>query len=280
MGGSATIYYAKINLNSSHIFDIYDERIEMTSIMQKLFDSISKGIENTRIDVMNDIETYRATYKFEEIEKDENLCIYGSLIKISNIYVNQRDNNNKPIKVAVKNEETIKFYLDLNKEALAFHTTQRFGYSEFIEAMQRLLNTSINGKYGSEDEYYNFKVCLKRSNLKMDSIKEELRNITSIKSIKIDLIPPNPDDHILEEIRRNGEEKLNYLKGGNVTYKSTFLKSESSSGIILDSDIVKDELEEAVNIHSKISEEECLGNGYVQIEATSNEGYTLSLIHI
>ena len=49
------IIYAKINLNSSHIFDIYDERIEMTSIMQKLFDSISKGIENTRIDVMNDI---------------------------------------------------------------------------------------------------------------------------------------------------------------------------------------------------------------------------------
>lgn len=277
MGNSVTLYYGKVNLNSSHIFEVYDEKLNITDVLKKLYSSIQDNIKHTRIDMVDDIETYRATYIFDDIEKDiDTMSIYGKVIKKSNLYANQRDEQNRPIKVAVPNEECIQFYFDVMKEAMVFYTTQRFGYNDFIYAMQMLLSESINKMYGSDEEYYNFDVSLKRSNLSMDTLKEELKEIKNIESLRIDIIPPNPDDEILEEIKRNGEKKLDDLKEGNVTYKSTFLQSKSSTGIVLDSSIVEEEIDSAIHMHSKISDDKTLDNGYVQVEATSKDGYTYS----
>lgn len=277
MSNSVTLYYAKVNLNSSHIFEVYDEKIDIKEILRKLYNSIQNNVEHTRIDTVEGIETYRATYLFDNVEKSiDNISIYGRLIKKSNIYANQRDEKNKPVKVAVPNEENIQFYFDVMKEAIVFNTTQRFGYNEFIEAMQILLSASINKIYGYEDEYYNFNVSLKRSNLNMDTLEKELEDLKNIESLRIDVIPPNPDDEVLQQIQRNGEAKLEDLKEGNLTYKSTFLQSKSGTGIVLNSNIVKKELEDAIYIHSKISADKCLENGYVQVEATSKDGYTYS----
>lgn len=278
MSSSTTLYFAKVNLNSSHIFEIYDKSYELKDILEKLYNSISKDIIHKRIDEYDGIETYRAIYSFEDIQKnDQEKYIYGTVVKKSDIYANQRDQNNKPIKVAVENEEYIKFYFDVLQETIVFHTTNRFGYMEFIEAISRLINTSINNVYGNdEDEYYNFEVSLRRCNLNLLNIKEELKKLEYVETLRIDIIPPNPDPDILEEIRKNGEERLEYLKSGNVTYKSTLLQSKSSTGIVLDSDIVNEELDEAVNLHSKLSSEEALNKGYVQVEAVSREGSTYS----
>ncbi|CEQ14861.1 hypothetical protein [Paraclostridium sordellii] len=277
MSSSTTLYYAKVNLNSSHIFDVYDQVCSLEDVLKKLYNSISKGIAHKRVDEYNGVETYRANYSFENIEKNEDeVYIYGTVVKKSDIYANQRDKDDKPIKVPVENEEYIKFYFDVLNETIVFHTTNRFGYMEFIEAISILLNTSINNVYGNEDECYHFDVSLKRCNLNIEDIKEELKRLKYVETLKIDIIPPNPDPDILDEIRKNGEERLEYLKNGNVTYKSTLLQSKSSTGIVLDSDIVNKELDEAVNLHSKLSSEDALNKGYIQVEAVSREGGTYS----
>lgn len=121
MSENVTMYYAKINLNSSQIFDVYDGKIELIDILKMLTDSISEDIKHTRVVMKNNVQIYKATYRFEEIEKDNNnLYVYGALIKESNLYVNQRNRNNKRIKVPVLNEERIQFFMDLKREAIAY----------------------------------------------------------------------------------------------------------------------------------------------------------------
>jgi hypothetical protein len=277
MSTSTTLYYAKVNLNSSHIFEVYDKVYELKDILMKLYESVSDNLKHERVDTYQGEEIYKAIYAFENIRKLENeFCIYGELTKSAPVFVKQRDNQNKLVKVAVDNEESVKFFFDVIKETVVFYTSNRFGYVEIIEALQRLINTCINEKYGGDDEFYHFNVSLIRGNLNIDNIKSELNKLKNIESIKIDIIPPNPDPSILEEIQKNGEKRLNDLKNGNVTYKSTLLQSKSSTGIVLNSEIVNTELNEAINLHTKLSSEEALSKGYVQVEATSTEGRTYS----
>lgn len=273
---SITLYFSKINLNS-HIFDVYEDRKKLDSILKELFLNIKENItytqKETRYDQNNEEFTYEAYFKFNLITKMNDNTIVGNVIKTSNLFVNEVDEKTGEIKkIPVENSELIPFYFDVFNEIVAFYTTNRFGYNVFNNAFKELLNKSMS----TNEEEFNFEVSLLKMGLSVNELQTQLKNIGKLETLKIEIIPPNPDDELLDAIQQNGEEVLNDIKSGNVTHKSTIFTSTAPGGLNLDAKIIKQELEGMDKIHSKLSSETAIKNGYVTVDATNKKGRTFS----
>lgn len=270
-----TVYYAKINLRS-HILEVYNENSDLDLILKKLIDSIKNGITYSYSNTYKGKESNCINYKFASIKKlneDYNYAIVGKIIKEDYIYAKQRDEFGKRKKVRVKNEEEINFYFDVLNEVVAFHTTKRFGRKQFLVGMKNLINKSIN--MNKSDEKYLFDIVLLRASINLDYIKEELSKIGDIKVLKINTIPPNPNRSLLKKIRQNGDkakEHLSEMNAGNLTGESILFESDAPGGMKLDAPIIQEKLNRVESLHSELSSEEAIKNGYVKVMAESKAG--------
>lgn len=276
---SVTLYFSKVNINS-HIFNVYDDKSELNRILMELYFYIQEGNEyireESRINDNGEMYIYNAKYKFNTIEKfDGDLAdtIVGTIMKDYPVFVNEKDPTSGKIrKVAVDNVEVIEFFFDVLNETVAFHTTQRFGYQEFNIALQGLLNFSMS----TNEEEYNFEVALLKEGLSVKDIKQELKKIGRLETLRITIIPPNPDDDLLDSIHNNGERYLSSIKAGNVTQRSILFTSKATQGLNIDADVMEEELNKIQEIHSELSSEEAVTNGYVTVEAISKQGRTFT----
>lgn len=272
---SVTLYFSKININS-HIYNVYEDKKELKRILDLVYLKIKDGVEYKReaqkYQENGETYLYDANYKFSNIHKlDGELkgTIVGTIIKNSKLFINEVDEKTGKIKKkAVPNSEVIDFYFDVHNEIVAFHTTNRFGYQEFNLAFKHLLNISTS----EPDEEYNFEVSLLKKGLNVKDIKKELKNIGKLEMLKIEIIPPNPDDGLLDNIQKNGEKYLNSIKAGNITNTSTIFISKTQKGLNLDAKVIEEELEMINKIHPRLSSEEATQNGYVTVEATNKNG--------
>lgn len=272
---SITLYFLKVNINS-HIFNVYENKDEFDRIIKLLYNSIKDDIEykreEKRMDEDGDVHPYEASYKFNSIEKYEgelNYTITGNIVKKTQIYIKEIDEHTGIIrKRPVDNSEVVRFHFDLHKEIVAFHRTNRFGFSDFNLAFKYLLNNSVQGL----NEEYHFEVSLLKQGLDVQEIKKQLKEIGDLETLKIEIIPPNPDDELLDNIQENGEEYLTSIKAGNVTQTSILFTSKAPQGLNLESGIIKNELEKIDKIHSKLSSEEATRKGYVNVEASNKNG--------
>lgn len=273
---SVVLFFSKVNLNSDHIFFVYDEKVQLTEILNRLYASINEDVEYVREDlraVEGDKKIrYSATYRFNYIEKlegDFGHSIVGKIIKEAPLFFNKMDNGTGRLnKEAVDNAEIIDFYFDVHKEIVVFHTTNRFGHQEFNQAFGELLSICMT----TPEEVFYFDVSLYKEGLSVSDLKQQLKSIGNLESLRIDIIPPNPDDELLDKIEKNGEKYLNEIKAGNVTSTSILFNSKSSHGLNLEAEIIEEQLKKIGNIHSQLSSEEAIQKGYVQVEATSTDG--------
>lgn len=276
---SITLYFSKVSLNS-HIYEVYEKKLDLNSVLKELYLNIREGVEyvNEGLRIKEDGETYLydASYSFNFIEKaggELTDTVTGSVIKSAKLFINDIDEKTGKIKKRpIENKEAINFYFDVYNEIVVFHTTNRFGYKEFNSAFKELLNKCMS----NEDETYNFEVDLVKQGLNVQDIKEQLYNIGSLQYLKIEVIPPNPDDDLLREIQENGEEYLGDLKAGNVTEKSILFTSSAPQGLNINSKIINKEIEGINNIHSKLSSKEATKLGYVNVEAMNQNGRVYS----
>ncbi|MDM5336370.1 hypothetical protein QUF84_03870 [Fictibacillus enclensis] len=275
---SVTLYFSKVSLNS-HIFEIYEEKIELKSVLKTLYLSMKEGIEyiNEGLRIKEDGEKflYDASYRFNFIEKPDGEfkdTVMGSVIKTAKIFINDIGNDGQMIKRAIDNKEIINFYFDVYKEIVVFHTTNRFGYKEFNMAFKELLNKCMS----SHDIKYNFEMGLIKKGLNVQEIKQQLSSIGRLEYLKIEVIPPNPDDELLKGIQENGEEYFEGMKAGNVTEKSILFTSLAPEGLNINSEIINKELEGIDKIHSKLSSDEATKMDYVSVEAKNQNGRVFS----
>ncbi|WPC42381.1 DUF4747 domain-containing protein [Clostridium sp. JS66] len=276
---SVTLYFSKININS-HIFDIYDNPSRLKEILNLLMVNINNDIKyeknEIRYDESGDVHEYNASYKFSSIEKlgDElDNVIVGNVIKTSNLFINKVNEKTGHVKkVPVENNEVIRFCFDIFNEKVAFYTTNRFGYVEFNDAFRELINISME----EYEDSYSFEAFILRKGLNIEEIRSELKSIGRIETLKIEIIPPNPNEDLLNQIYNNGEKFLQSAKAGNVTSRSILFTSKAPNGLLLDSSIVKDEIDQIENIHSRLSSEEAISKGYATVEAVSKSGRTYS----
>ncbi|MCF8010942.1 MAG: hypothetical protein K9L17_10320 [Clostridiales bacterium] len=272
---SITLYFSKVNINS-HIFDIYKDPKKLNKILDllliKIKDNIKHRRENLRLKEDGENYYYDAIYRFNNINKLDvsfNYSIVGSIIKDSVLFANNVDEKSgELVKVPVDNSEIIRFYYDIYRETIVFYTTNRFGYNEFNLAFKELLNECIS----NAEEKYNFEVSLKREGLDITEIESELRSLGYLESLKIEIIPPNPDDEFLEDIQERGDGYLESLKEGNVTSRSILFTSKATDGLNLNSNDIKIEINRINDIQSMLSAKDAIAKGYASVEAENKAG--------
>jgi len=269
---SITLYFSKININS-HILEVYEDKKKRDEILKLVFLNLKEGIsykkENLKYIENGETYTYNADYKLNKIIKMNDNTIVGNVIKTSYLFANKiNEETGEVTKIPIENSEMIEFFFDVYKEVIVYYRTNRFGYTEFPEAFKEFINICMSSK----QEEYNFEVSVLREGLKVEDIEKELKRIGRLETLKIEIIPPNPDDELLDGIQENGEEFITGVKEGNVTYTSTAFESKDSRGLNLDAKIIKKELNKINNIHSKLTDEKATRNGYVTVEATNKNG--------
>lgn len=265
------MYYAKVNLNS-HIHELHNKKITIQEVMENVEKNFHEGlIYEKDIPVLNP-ETKEFSHETHEFKVREIFSvgkreITGRIGKESLVYVNQENNEKELVRKSVNNIEIVNFYWDMDNEIIMFHTRTRFGHKEFVDSFQHFLNEATKKGKG-----YKFEVSLMTDNISLENVKQNLKSLKAIKYIEISIIPPNPDDDILEEIEINKEDYLERYDEGNITKKISILESSGRKGLNVDSQILDENFKEISSIHSGLKIETSLNRGYVKIKAIDSRG--------
>ena len=273
---SKTLYFAKININDANIFRIYNNTISINEIMEKLFDGIDNGITfNRKIRYKKNGQEHieEQDFIFTSINKyseEEPKVLVGNIVKTSKIYINKvNKTTGEKFTTPVDNDEIVKFCFCPAEEIVAFYCANRFGYKTFCSAFEGLL-CKVSEISGDETEY--FKVSLLNNGTSLENIKNELKKMKNIETLRISIIPPNPNKELLTAIKENGEKRLENLQEGRIAEKSILFKSRDKRGLNSEAKEIVNELDAISEIHSHLTVEESTSKGYVEVEAKSKDG--------
>lgn len=265
-----TLYFGKINLNSGHIYDVYNEKADMHRILEKLLGNFYDGltvIEERPIYydgeiVRNDEIIYKAA-----IREKTDTYIYGCLYKTSTLYYKEENVYTHELESKhVPNTESIEFYMDVFKEMIGYYTAQRFGEKEILEVLSKMLSDVM------EEDGCVFVVDKYTDGLSLKEIKKELGSIKGIQKLTIEYKPANPDTGILESIKKNGKGRLEKYEEANLSSKSVIFTASSKMGLNITSEEIGEEIDEIDNMQKDISAKKATQNGYIKVEATGSDG--------
>ena len=266
------IYFSKINLISSEIFEVYEDIDALKNILSVVFEVLEDGEKYIRTDSHRDgnqIITNNIEYSLKILHIHDNDAIEGYLYKKSKIFYNEKDEGNGELRrKSVPNTEAIRFYFDVYEETIGFYTTQRFGYQDFNDAFISILNRCLE-KNGRS---YRFNIQLRTEGLTVDNLKSELKKIDGITKIKFRFQPPNPGEEILEKIENAGNSIVEEMVKSNATGVSYVFDSKSASGLNLESDLLKDNFAKIEGLNQISGSEKAFSRGYISVEATGKDG--------
>lgn len=271
---SVTVYFAKLNLNSDDLFELYrkPELAEKYSAELRKAMLAETAVEVEKTDRQTAVR-YHITYSTEKLELDEvSGCIEGIVSKKVTQYppcdgVAEQEAVELPAK-------QVRFVLDPNAEMVGYHMTNGFGYRDFEEAFERLVNSAVNN-IGCLCSY---SVCVCRVGMQVDCILKELAEIGPIRELRIRIQPPNPNGRLLKKISKGIKEDLNAVScvnqcmEGNVTNIETVLISRGKKGINCESDIVRSRISDLEKLYEGLSTETVIQNGYACVQATTVSG--------
>lgn len=267
------IYFSKINLESVQLLDMYKEEellIEMKRLVSSFLES-GTIYETVEFQMGDDGEKhcYSTKYRISIGAKKDNY-ISGYLYKSSRVYYKimnettlQTESHFQPT------IEDVRFYYDVDKEIVGFHTRNRFGYQEFNLAFKEILNTCM--KKNNID--FSFDVSLYTEGLEIDEIEDELKKIKNIKRLEFKYKLPNPsDDFMLNDLANGLTDFSKDLEDANANAMSVIFDSQGGIGLRIDSPEIKKNLDRTGSLTRGISAKEASKNGYVLVSAIDKDG--------
>jgi hypothetical protein len=271
---SITLYFAKLNLVSDDIFQVYDNPTQMNDVYNSLYDAINSRQqlekENYYTDENGEIRKSVVEYSTHVLSIDKTYTyVEGWLYKKSMLYYKTLDATTNTLKQqSTQNTEAIRFVLDTKKELVGYDTAIRFGYREFLDAFGKLINL------GEEATGYNyrFSISLCSSGIDLDDIKLGLKSIGQIRDLKIRIQPPNPNEKLLEDIQKRADGYMKDMKDANVTETEFVFSTRGSSGINLNSSLIDEKINDIQSLYSTLTLDESTRKGYVSVNATSTTG--------
>lgn len=271
---SITLYFAKLNLISGDVFDLYNDPKQKDNISFVLYEAVKSNThwskENIFFDDAGEPHSTTIEYSIHILRTDETVAnIEGLLYKKSRLYYKTLDNaTNTLVQNFTENTEGNRFTIDLNHGFVGYNTSARFGYKEFVEAFENIINLAEeNLEY---DYRYRMSLCV--SGINLEQIKEELHNIGNIKELRIRMQPPNPSDQILDSLQKRCDGIVKDLRDANVTEVDLFYSTKGRAGIDLKASLINERIEDIQGLYSGLSVEESTQKGYVSVEATSTTG--------
>ena len=264
------IYFSKINLESDHVYEVYHNSTLLRRYLNFLLTDLKDGIVYVKTDSHTENEeVFTTSTEYElKVRRKEESYIDGVIYKESKIYYKQRNKEDELIRKSVPNIEAIRFYLDVYKETVGFHTTNRFGYQEFNYAFSGIINSAMK----LNNREFRYSVSLRTEGLEMKEIQASLRNINQIKELKIKMQPPNPDNEIINAMQNTGETVIDSMESGNITGMSFLFTSKGVNGLNLDSEIIHENLEKVEALSEVIGDKKAISKGYISVEAIGKNG--------
>ncbi|ART78119.1 hypothetical protein B4U37_19665 [Sutcliffiella horikoshii] len=261
------MYFSKVNVNSN-IFDVYAERTSIQEIMDEVFNKIDnkteykKLEERTFINSNNELETIDLSevYNFSELTKvkdADNFYITGKLVRRYPLHTEEWDDKKREsLSVTHSNNSiSIYFYFDLNSEVISFCQRNKFGYKQFNESFQELLNIYL--------ERVGFEIFLLKDPF---TIEERLKQAYKVERIKSTVIPPNNNN---EDLRKLYDDDVVKMEEGNIQKKISVFEvhQKSKTGININSTIVKQVLDS-----NRAYEKYARGYGSIEVNGVNKDG--------
>ncbi len=217
----AYMYFAKVNVNSEEIYDVYKKKVLLDDILRDII---------LRVDskVSIDLPKNKGCIKFITINKDERMgYITGRVVKIFSDEIKIYDKEADDL-IDLPNDKlarTATFYFDVNKEIIAFTTGQYLGTNQFCNFFELLLNEHIGRNL--------FKVVLLKNE---DGFRERLKLFRKILKVDLTLVPKNPGAYEFKKMYANPES---IVQVGATQYRQEFsIDKKSSNGLNMDNEFM------------------------------------------
>ncbi|MEG1725343.1 MAG: hypothetical protein RR313_08115 [Anaerovoracaceae bacterium] len=269
-----TVYFAKLNLVSDDLFKLYTKEKSLSDISNGLYLAVNANKNWKKESVFYDDggEPHYSTieYSLRILRVDSSYSnIEGWLYKKSDLYYNIQNEKTKVLeRHSTENTEAIRFTLSVTHGFVAYNTTTRFGYKEFIEAFVSIVNL---GEDACKLDYrYNISLC--NSGIGLDDIKNELKHIGKIKELRIKMQPPNPSEDLLADLQQRSDGIVKEFKAANVTEMELFYSTKGTTGINIDAPFINEKISDIQGLYSTLPVEESTKKGYVTVNAVSVEG--------
>ncbi|NFO11221.1 hypothetical protein FDB29_08940 [Clostridium botulinum] len=234
----AVMYLAKVNVNAK-IFEVYESTLKIPVILSEVYQKLDTSKVYTEekreeyVDELGNKAFYmrKSKYQFAELERTEGSgVITGKIVRNFNRPTEQLDRKTNEVTDTYTDEcVSIYFYFDVMRELITFCSRQSFGYNQFTNAFNNLLNLTISG--------YGFEVFLQKDENLLDEKLKEFKRISKVTAI---LIPPNSNEEDLRDLR----DTLGYIgdcQDSNASkYKIELTDSDENPGIRMQAKIMKD----------------------------------------
>lgn len=267
------IYFSKINLVSTQLFEMYKEE---------------KMLNEMRRNILSYFES-ETVYEVEEYYKDEQGVphpitskyrlvtgmksddyISGVIYKTTTLYYKRLNDTTSEVESrSIPTIEDVKFYFDVNKELVGFHTRHRFGYKEFNDAFAGIINMCME----KNNSQLRFSVELYNEGLAIKEIDQELKNINNIKKLEFKFRIPNPaDDKMIDYLKEGLTDTAVQLEEANANAMSVIFDSDGGVGLNIYSGEIQRNIERINNLTKGVSDKEAIKNGYARVVATAKDG--------
>lgn len=200
----AYLYFSKVNLNEG-IYEAYQNEKILINKLNYLYHNLSSLKEiflDEEVYITNDLgkkekKEIKRKYSFGTIYLKENKKILGTVIKHSKIIQNEKQKDGQVKEHVLNNDIPVTFIFDIDLEIITFIRRKGFGYAQFNEAFEKIINTTLD-----QD---NFKIIL----LKNKSLaKEKIKTFIKINEIKSTFIPHNRNRDSFKALYGRKSDKL------------------------------------------------------------------------
>lgn len=271
----------------------------MDDVLLNIFDAISYT-KHTMIkeDIYDDKESGVKRIRKSEYEvkiSDNSIqdrTITGSFIRFLPVFLNKKDENGNIYTSPEENYEIIRFHMDLANEIIVFYTTNRFGYKQFQENFESYINEImyINKKENEEEILDLEEIEIPKyvilnfitTSYKIDEFRKLLIEKGNITDISYSFIFPNGNDDLIDGLNNLTDGLIEQYKKAQINQIKKEIISNTDNGLVINSTPIDDFFSDVQNIKkgleicNKDTEEECLDPGYLEINARTKLGESLS----
>ena len=272
-GAKMIIYFSKINLESVQLLEMYKKEELLIEMKRMISSFLKSGIvyETEEFQIGSDGEKHCFSTKYRvSIGTKKDNYISGYIYKSTRIYYKTMNETTSQTESHFQPTiEDVRFYYDVDKEIVGFHTRNRFGYQEFNKAFKGILNICMK----NNNVNFKFDVSLYTEGLEIDEIEEELKKIDNIKRLEFKYKLPNPsDDYMLDDLANGLTDFSKNLEDANANSMRVVFDSQGGVGLKIESPEIKKNLERVGKLTHEISAKEALKNGYAMVKATDKNG--------
>ena len=266
------IYFSKVNLESTELLKMYQEK-SFVDMKKKVLQSFESGIiyeiEDSFKTNTGEVRFVRTNYRLL-VGKKTDEYVSGVIYKSTVLYYKKLNAVTGRVEPdSIPTIEDVKFYFDVDKEIVGFHTRQRFGYQEFNTAFAGIINICME-KSNSPMRFF---ASLYNEGMQIKELKQELRNIGNIKRLEFNFKLPNPaDDEMIDDLSNGLTDTAKMMKEANAHAVSVIFDSDGKVGLNIDSCEIQDKIEKVGHLTNGISDIDAIKNGYARVTATASNG--------